>query len=283
MTTPSHSIEEQGDASSVAILTVDTERLAGRVLLVCVLAETALLFLDYHVNYGRATDIGALRRLFNLAREDGLASWLGTTQTILTALTLWLTYRLARAKPTPRWRQAGWLALALFFTYMAIDDGAQLHERLASTVDALTEDSSGLLTSFPSYTWQILFMPLFGALGVFMLVFLWRELPTRASRLVLVSAIGCLSLAVLLDFFEGLEPDHALNLYSYVDDNTDLDLWAGERFDRSAYDTLQHFSRSSEETLEMFAGSLLWFVFLRNLVNVAPGGFQVRLKPRQPT
>jgi hypothetical protein len=280
MPAPPHSIEEQGDASSVVILTADPERLARRVLLVCLLIETALVFLDYHINYGRATDIGALRRLFNLAREDGLASWLGTTQTILTALTLWLTYRLAKAAPTTRWRRAGWLALALFFTYMAIDDGAQLHERLGSTVDRLTEDSSGFLSSFPSYTWQILFMPLFGALGLFMLVFLWKELPARASRLVLVSAIGCLSLAVLLDFFEGLEPDHALNPYSYVDDHTDLDEWAEDRFDSSAYETLQHFSRSLEETLEMFAGSLLWFLFLRTLPRVAGDGFEVRFKSR---
>ena len=55
-----------------------------------------------------------------------------------------------------------------------------------------------------------------------MLVFLWKELDTRSSRLVLVSAIGCLALAVVLDFFEGLEPDHALNVHTYISDNTNL-------------------------------------------------------------
>ena len=190
-------------------------------------------------------------------------------------------YIIARPQPKPRWWKAAWLALALFFTYMAIDDGAELHERLGTTVDALKEDSSALLDSFPSYTWQVLFLPFFGAFGLFMLVFLWKEIDTRSSRLVLVSAIGCLALAVVLDFFEGLEPDHALNVHTYIADNTNLDARTRARFDRSGYATLQHFSRSTEETLEMLANSLLWFLFLRNLPRVSHGGLRVRFEPKR--
>jgi len=248
---------------------------ARRVLVICVVAELAFFLLDYHVNFGGAIEIGAIRRLFNTAREDGLASWFGTTQTLLAALTLWLTYVMVRPQSESRWRKAGWLALALFFTYMAIDDGAELHERLGTTVDALREDSSALIASFPSYTWQILFGPVFAAFGLFMLAFLWKELATRSSRLVLVAAIGCLGLAVVLDFFEGLEPDHALNLHTYIVDHTHFDARAQARFARSGYDTLQHFSRSAEETLEMLANSLLWFVFLRNLGRVGRAGLRV--------
>jgi len=176
-------------------------------------------------------------------------------------------------------RKAGWLVLALFFTYMAIDDGAQLHERLGSAIGDLNEESSPLLAYFPSYTWQVLFLPFFGALGLFMLVILWRELHARSSRLILVTAIGCLVLTVTLDFFEGLDPDHALNLHTYVSDNDDLDAWTRVRFRRSPHDTLWHFSRSIEETLEMLASSLLWILFLSNLPRVASEGLHVRFRP----
>jgi hypothetical protein len=261
---------------SPVTLTVGIERLARRVLLVCVLVEIALFLLDYHVNYGRATDIGAMRRLFNTTREDGLASWFGTTQTLLAALTLWVTYAVARPLPKPRGWKTGWLVLALFFTYMAFDDGAEIHERLGSVVDSWTENRSGFLASFPSYTWQVLFLPFFGGFGIFMLVFLWKELDGRSSRLLLLSAIGCLSLAVALDFFEGLEPTHPLNLHAYIAENTGLDETTEARFGRSAYDALQHFSRSIEETLEMLSMSLLLFLLLRNLPRVATAGFDVR-------
>jgi hypothetical protein len=159
---------------------------------------------------------------------------------------------------------------------MAIDDGTELHERLGTAVDDWTEDSSAFLSGFPSYTWQVLLAPVFGAFGLFMLVFLWRELGTRSARLVLLSAIGCLALAVVLDFFEGLEEDHALNVHTFVVENTEIDAWSERRFDRSGYDTLRHFSRSAEETLEMLAISLLWFLFLRNLRRVSGGGLKVR-------
>ncbi len=70
-------------------VTLVPTRLALRVFACILLLEIAFVLLDYHVNYGRLTEIGAIRRLTNIAREDGLASWFGTTQTLLVALTAW--------------------------------------------------------------------------------------------------------------------------------------------------------------------------------------------------
>ena len=153
-------------------LTIDSERLARRVLHFCIAAEILFVFLDYHVNYAEWTDIGAIRRMFNTAREDGLASWFATTQTLLAGLTLGLIYLSVKNGPGPRWKAKGWLVLTLFFVYMAVDDGAQLHERLGSTFKAMREDVGSSLDFFPSYPWQILFLPIFGTLGLFMLWFL---------------------------------------------------------------------------------------------------------------
>ena len=76
----------------------------------------AFVFFDYHLNYAALVDIGAIRRMFNIAREDSLASWFGTTQTLMCGLTLWLIYASARQRGTTPRRRAGWLTLAIFFT-----------------------------------------------------------------------------------------------------------------------------------------------------------------------
>ena len=108
----------QPDSPAYVELRIHVVRVAWTILFVCLFAELVFVILDYHVSYGRATDIGALRRMFNTAREDGLASWFAVTQTFLIALTLWLTYALAKNGDQSRAKVLGWLVLACFFTYM---------------------------------------------------------------------------------------------------------------------------------------------------------------------
>ena len=259
-------------------MTIDSERLARRVLYFCIAVEVLFVFLDYHVNYGEWTHIGAMRRMFNTAREDGLASWFATTQTLLSGLTLGLIYLSSKNGPGPRWKATGWLILTLFFFYMAIDDGAQLHERLASTFKAMREDAGSSLDFFPSYTWHLLFLPIFGALGLFMLWFLWHHLETSSLKVLLLTAISLQVFAVGLDFIEGLDEDHRWNLYTIVSERYDLEPWTRERFGETAFDTLRHFSKSIEEAVEMASISILWFLFLCHL-STMPGTLKVRFKP----
>src|SRR3972149_11884030 len=179
-------------------------RLASRVLLFCLATEVTFVVLDYHINYGRLIDVGAMRRLLNIAREDGLASWYASTQTLLIGLTLLAIYAVDRLR--------GYLILAVGFLYMAVDDGAQLHERFSSTFDAMAERSA-LAAWFPSYTWHVLFLPPFAALGLYLLLFLWSKLGRTRPRLLLVTAMVSLGTAVSLAFFEGLEEEHPANVY----------------------------------------------------------------------
>lgn len=255
------------DAADAVTVPVDSARLVWIVFVVCFVAELLLVVLDYHVNYGRLTDIGAVRRFSNIAREDSLASWFGTTQTLLSAVTLWLLFLTARFQGASPWSRAGWLFLALFVTYMAVDDGAQVHERLGTAYSVILERSHPeALAFFPSYAWQIIFVPLLAACGCGMLVFLWRELPLLHQRVLVVAALGCLVLAVGLDFVEGLEPDHPWNLNRILSgDSPALEAWSLQRFGQGAFDTFDHFSKSLEEFLEMVANTLLWVVFLRQL------------------
>ena len=91
--------ENSQKASATPVeLTFDAHRLARRVLLFCIAIEITFVILDYHVNYGEWTDIGAMRRMFNTAREDGLASWFAATQTLMAGLTLGLIYLSAKKR-----------------------------------------------------------------------------------------------------------------------------------------------------------------------------------------
>ena len=258
-------------------LSVAPARLGRWVLVGCLILEIGFVFLDYHVNYGRLTEVGAIRRLTNIAREDGLASWFGTTQTLLVALTAWGIWTLVQAEQAQRWRRVGWFVVAAMFTYMAIDDGAQLHERLGSLSVAVSEQSgSSPLDLFPSYAWQILFVPLFGAFGIALAAFLWHELRDTTALVLVGVALLCFAAAVGLDFIEGLDEDHPWNLYTWISAHTDLSQFTLARFRHTPYDTLEHFSRSLEEFLEMLANTCLWVAFITHVPSVA-GEIRVRL------
>ena len=258
------------DPSADVEITVDWRRLASRVLLLCLAAETAFVVLDYHINYGRLIDVGAMRRLFNTAREDSLASWFASTQTFLVGLTLLAIWLLARSR--------GYLVLGLGFLYMAVDDGAQLHERLSSTFDALA-GRSARADWFPSYSWHVLFLPLFAALGLYLLRFLWQRLERARLRLLLAGAMLLVAAAIALDFFEGMDREHPRNIYrAAVSRYPELDAWSERRFGTPAEESLRHFSKSIEEGLEMAGMSLLWFVLLGHLGAAAR---DVRLRSRR--
>jgi hypothetical protein len=267
---------------------INGRRIISRLLVACVSIEIAFVLLDYFVNYGRLTTIGPIRRMFNITREDGLASWFGITQTLLVGLTAWFIWLVRRAQPdVKRWSKIGWFILAICITYMAVDDGATIHERLGSTMKAIQNDaqqpeleeeasvSAGSQWWFPSYHWQVLFLPFFGAMGIFILAFLWRELREPRLRLWVFACIGCFVLAVGLDFIEGLDHSHKLNMYSKLAERFDFQEFTRSRFNASEFDTLRHFSKSVEETLEMLGMTLLWVTFLTHLTRIAP---EIRLR-----
>lgn len=253
-------------------------RWVRRVFLFCLLAEIVFFILDYHINYGRFTEIGAIRRMFNTAREDGLASWFAVTQTTLTAVTVWMIYVIAKSSDRRRWVTIGWFVLALFFSYMAMDDGATIHERLGSTIKAMELQASRrageptfgtqLLALFPSYSWQIFVFPFFVIMGLFLFFFLCFQLKSWFDIFLVLTALGSFIFAVALDFVEGLDEDHKWNIFTIITDNYKLDPWTRARFRHSAYSTLRHFQKSFEECVEMFGNTLLWVVFLRHLFSV---------------
>jgi hypothetical protein len=254
-------------------LQLDAGAVLRTVVIVCVCVEFLLFTLDYHLNLGRGVDLAAARRLFSTTNEDGLASLFAVLQTALIAISTWAIWAVVRQRGSA-WTARGWALIAGFFTYLAIDDGAFVHEIVGTWSDMAlrtTAIGSRVLEVFPSYRWQLVFMPVFACMGLFIFVFLLRQLRGWQPKATVLFALGCLATAVFIDFFEGLQPDHPLNPYTAIASTWHLDYWTARSFGETPYGTLLHLSKSFEECLEMFAMTLLLVVFLQHLARVADG------------
>jgi hypothetical protein len=263
-------------SEATATFTVQSDSLIRDVAFVAIGIEIALVLLDVVINFARPQGHGSIRRLFNITREDALPAWFATTQTLLIAVTLCVIWILVKHRGGSPWSRRGWLGLSVFFLYMAIDDGAKVHERVGTALGDFFQSGpkaerswvSRVVDLFPSYDWQLFVLPIFVAVGVGMLFFLWRELNEKRSRMLLLAALGCLAVAVGLDFIEGLDEDHAWNVHAHLDRWLELDTWAESWFQKSGFDAVVHFSKAVEEFLEMLANTLFWVVFLRHLLGL---------------
>ncbi len=218
------------------LLTLSADRLTRRLLFGLIGFEILLLFLDATVNHAGWVPIGAIRRLFNLTREDGLGNWFASTQTLAVAAVMALIFLRARLADPAKAR--GWALLSLFFAYLAVDDGAKIHERLGTAAKSLP-----FIESFPGYAWHLLFGPFLAAMAVFILVFTVRVLNEPVHRRWLFTGLGLYAVAVVLDFAEGMW------------DGSWPAAWAAFAHPED----VRHFAKVFEEFLEM-AGSTFFLV-----------------------
>jgi hypothetical protein len=239
---------------------VDTRRTVRNLILTCAAIEIVFVLLDAFLNVERMVSSRAIRRLVNITREDGLPSFFGVSQTVITALVLWGIWSLARRQPGRAREAIGWLILALFFSCLAIDDGSKLHERVGTAFRTYSNQGADggwgttLWNFFPSYAWQVVFGPPLAVMGVFMVVFLYRSLATRMQFGMVISALALLVSAVGLDFVEGIKDAH---------------VWLVEALHSSPY-KVRHYSKSLEETIEMFAMTLFLAAFMLQAAAIAP-------------
>lgn len=212
---------------------------ARKLLLALVAAEIALVVLDYLLNYSYWVDSRSIRRLFNIAREDSLANFLASVQSLAVAAIAWLVYLHARRAPGGR----RWAVVATFFAYLGLDDGARIHERVGTATESWFE-------FFPSYTWQIVYVPFFAAAAVFTIIVIWRETRERILRFAAFAAPTCWAVGTILDYIDGREGTEER---------------IAESFGLST-DDLGHYSKVTEEFLEALGTSIFLFVFLRLLI-----------------
>lgn len=248
--TLAHGEQESEDTSNDTNLdsvrfTIDTGRLLWTVFLSCLTIELTLVYLDLTINWQGWTELSPIRRLFNATREDALASWFAVTQTVFVAVCAWIIVALNRKQTRSRLQRLGWILIALFLTYVAIDDGAAIHERIGSAY----KENAGGIVDFPSYIWQMVLGPVFAVIGAFLVVFLWRKLPRTRDRARILAAMACFAIAVWMDYVEGTVDGFA---------------WLIETFDWDEA-AIQHFSRSIEEFIEMLGMTLFLVTFLGHI------------------
>jgi len=248
---------------------VDLDRVARRLLWVCVACELLLVAADVVFQLGHAVESRGIRRLFNLARESTIATWFGATQAVLVGLTLFAIALAHRARGASRWTVAGWIFIGLFFVFVAMDDSAEIHERVGLAIkQAFAQDAAAQpawvrwVLRFDNFGWQMFLMPLFGAMGLFMFVFVFREL--RAHRLLpyFLAGLGMWVVAVALDFVDGIRDAEGRPGGVYATMARGMDV---QRY------TLSHVSRIVEEFLEMLGTTMFGYAFLRYLGAVADG------------
>jgi len=219
-----------------------------------------IVFLDYAINYEEIGADESVADMFNIAREGSLGNWYSTTVTAMIGAALWVIYERLKRTPGHGRPSRGWAVLSGFFFYLSIDDGIRLHEEFAGAIKdyfvGATEEGKlptgamgplgRLLEANPSYPWLMIFGPVIGALGLYMVWFLWKNLDRGSVKRVILG-VGMFALAQCQDFVEGLDPSP----YDALTERWGLDPY-----------TLPHYGKVIEETLEMLGMSLILYVFL---------------------
>lgn len=223
--------------------------------------ELLVVFLDVFVNHFAWVPVRSIQRMVNITREDSLGTWLSSTQMLVVGMVLVLIGWAVRTE-AERFsaRAVSWFILAGFFIYMGIDDAIKFHERVGTAFKVLASSQSGdsvegVLSFFPSYTWQLVFGPFFMAMGCFIVWFVWRELGNTRYVVYVVIAIGLYVLAVMLDFVEGLDaPPYEI----FAD-------WFS-----TSVKSIRHFSKVIEEFLELFGTTWFLAAFMGHLFTSFP-------------
>jgi len=150
-----------------------------------------------------------------------------------------------------------WGLMAAFFTYVSIDDGSKFHERIGSTIGQLSETPmmKTVFSAFPSYPWQVVFAPVFGAMGLLILYVVFKEMNVRIAQLSVLGGLGCLVLAVGIDFLEGVPEYSVFQFANFLSD---------------ANPFVRHYFKAMEEFIEMAGMSFIFFGFFLHTLKAFP-------------
>jgi len=214
----------------------DTVRLARRILIGVLALEALLLVLNYTFNFFDILNDISVRRIFNIAREQSLPTFFASLQAVAVGATAFTLWRLQRRDAAG---ERGWLFVAIFWTYVGIDDNAEIHERLGSALERASE-GSGVLSNFPSFAWQLFVAPVLAAGLLAAVIVAWRHV--ERGRPLFLACLACFAIAQGFDFLEGIE-----NLFED---------WASGI--GAAEYTVSHAFRAAEETLEMLGTTAFW-------------------------
>jgi hypothetical protein len=220
-----------------------------------------LLLLDVSIVYWKIIDIPVenLRNIFDITLKQSLANFASSIQRIFISITLIVIFFTLRT--VDKRRAFMWFITGVFFIYMALNEGIGFHKIIHDTVKEIIYSSNQssilvkLLLMFPSYYWQLVLGPFFLVMGLFILFFLLKELKGSHLKRYVYLAFLCFIIAETLSFLEG----------TYIPVSIIHDKFGFYS------DTIVHFMRITEETLELSATTFFWYVFLTYLSHILDG------------
>jgi len=234
----------------------------SRLIIFCIITEIILVLTDILFSYKKIIPVEDIEDFLDLTGESTAGTIFSSLQMLFAGITLLIIYSLIKRGKNNRWKARGWLMIALFFIYMAADDGLFIHENLGSIIREISEARGynqviKVFEFYPSYSWQLLLGPFFAFMGLFIVIFLWKQLEGMKLRRYIFMGLVCLSIAVVMDFIEGMKVPTPL---IYIKNITSWENY-----------TLIHFWRLIEETLEMLGITSMWYVFLKYLYKILKG------------
>jgi len=200
---------EDTSKTDKTVYSIPSDRLIRRVILCCFGIEVLCVLLDLLFAFTSWIPVIELRKIFDMTREGSVGTWLSVILSLLVGSALLLIFLTVRAGDRSRRQAIGWLVLSLFFIYMSLDDCAYIHERSGDFLDRMVSSDalplglSGVVARFPTYYWQLILGPLYAAMGLFMLYFVWQRFGEFRLRKYMVFSLMGLAAAVLIDFVEG--------------------------------------------------------------------------------
>lgn len=229
---------------------LSTGGVARKALGICLILEAGILILDVGQHLAEVWYIEHIQDISNVLLENSVGTWFSVVLNALVGIAALAVALVGRHTGRAGSKSLAWGVIGVFFLYVSLDDHLVLHERLAGGVGRmmLTHQPSESF-SFLTYEWIYLLAPLFVLFGLFMLVFLFRELAAGWYRALLVLALGLWAVAVGMDAWEGMGLPYEAAQQTLG--------WGELKF--------RHAVMLVEEMLELLGSTLFLYLFLRRL------------------
>ena len=200
-----------------------------------------LVACDSVLTFHDVTGYYVFNRVFDMTREESIPNWYASILLFCIALTCAVTYTIQRRRVDRR-DALPWVFFAGFFTFLSMDDGAKIHERLGSFFRELAEEGDGVFTVFQpvleaasTYSWQIFVLPVFLFFAFFILLWGFNNISVRETHRWILLGGFFIAIALGLDYFEGLVDNGAIDLEGRP----------------LSVNTIEHYQRVLEEFSEM--------------------------------
>ena len=169
-------------------------RRVARFLVACVSALTALSAVGWYCKLALDTRLLGLARAFDVDYEHSVPTWFSVLDLTFAAILLTVIVALLRKRGETK-NQFAWVALAIGFWFLSVDELIGVHEEVGKHIQARWTP-----TGYWTFGWVIPAVVIVPALGVAFLGFL-RRLPTRRrSQFLAAGAVylaGCIGMDMI--------------------------------------------------------------------------------------